>query len=68
MSRATLERAARDEFHSMDSNGDGRISAKELVMAKRATDHTAGLMIRRADVNGDGKLSLEELVRELIPT
>ena len=54
-----------DSFALLDADGDGRISAAELVRLMRAlgddvTDEAAQQAVRLMDADGDGLVSLEE--------
>jgi Ca2+-binding EF-hand superfamily protein len=53
-------------FELVDTDGDGRISAGELVRLMRAlgdeiSEERADAAVRRLDGDGDGRISLEEL-------
>jgi Ca2+-binding EF-hand superfamily protein len=54
-----------DSFALLDADGDGRISAAELVRLMRAlgddvTDEAAAQAVGLMDTDGDGLVSLEE--------
>ena len=54
-----------DSFAILDADGDGRISATELVQLMRAlgdevTDEAAARAVELMDTDGDGLVSLEE--------
>ena len=54
-----------DSFAILDADGDGRISATELVQLMRAlgdevTDEAAARAVELMDDDGDGLVSLEE--------
>jgi len=54
-----------DSFALLDADGDGRISATELVRLMRAlgedvTDEAATRAVELMDADGDGLVSLEE--------
>ena len=54
-----------DSFAILDADGDGRISATELVQLMRAlgddvTDEAAEKAVELMDTDGDGLVSLEE--------
>jgi Ca2+-binding EF-hand superfamily protein len=54
-----------DSFRILDADGDGRISATELVQLMRGlgddvTDEAAAKAVELMDTDGDGLVSLEE--------
>jgi Ca2+-binding EF-hand superfamily protein len=54
-----------DSFRILDADGDGRVSAAELVQLMRSlgddvTDEAAAEAVERMDADGDGLVSLEE--------
>jgi Ca2+-binding EF-hand superfamily protein len=54
-----------DSFRILDADGDGRISAAELVQLMRGlgddvTDEAAAKAVELMDTDGDGLVSLEE--------
>lgn len=54
-----------DSFRILDADGDGRITATELVTLMNAlgddvTDEAAAKAVELMDTDGDGKVSLEE--------
>jgi Ca2+-binding EF-hand superfamily protein len=54
-----------DSFRILDADGDGRISATELVQLMRGlgddvTDEAAARAVELMDTDGDGLVSLEE--------
>ncbi|MFC4562520.1 EF-hand domain-containing protein [Nocardiopsis mangrovi] len=64
----TTEYAA--TFNLVDTDGDGRISATELVALMKAlgdevTDEQAAEAVARLDSSGDGLISLEEFAAYL---
>jgi len=51
-----------ERFAQADANGDGGLSAEELVAQRREEALArAGQLISRADANGDGLLQIEEM-------
>lgn len=61
----TDTRTYADSFALLDADGDGRISAAELVRLMRAlgddvTDEAAAHAVELMDADGDGLVSLEE--------
>ena len=57
-----------DAFRLLDTDGDGRISAVELVQLMRrlgddVTEEAAAQAVEIMDADGDGLVSLEEFAR-----
>ena len=59
-----LQAQGEARFASIDTNGDGGLSAEELIAAAegRAEDRAAR-MLERLDENGDGILQMDEMPR-----
>jgi Ca2+-binding EF-hand superfamily protein len=57
-----------DSFRLLDTDGDGKVSATELIQMMRnlgedVTDEAAARAIEIMDADGDGLISLEEFAR-----
>ena len=62
------EQEIRAAFRVFDKDGNGFISAEELMhvmnnLGEKLTDEEVGEMIREADVDGDGQVNYEEFVK-----
>ena len=65
---ATTEEEIAQSFLVFDEDGDGFISATELIdsmarLGEEITHEEANNMIREVDVNGDGQINYEEFVK-----
>jgi Ca2+-binding EF-hand superfamily protein len=62
LSPEELQAQGAAHFTDVDTNGDGGLSAEEMIAAadQRAADRAAR-MIARFDANGDGILQIEEM-------
>ena len=54
-----------DSFHLLDADGDGKVSATELVQLMRSlgddvSDEAAAKAVELMDADGDGQVSLDE--------
>jgi Ca2+-binding EF-hand superfamily protein len=59
-----------DSFRILDADGDGKVSAAELVQLMRqlgddVTDEAAAKAVDLMDADGDGLISLDEFARYL---
>jgi len=55
-------------FDQIDTDRDGKVSAKELAFAQGITEEEARQMIAEQDANNDGVLDKDELVLKGIPS